>query len=64
MDHWPFWMFEENDKLVNEILEEEETNRKKQEDEQQKSMGGFDTNSMMRNASSMTNNMNMNIPKM
>jgi len=54
-------MFEENVKLINEILEEEETNRKKQEDEQQKSMGGFDTNSMMRNMSNMTSN--MNIPK-
>ena len=63
MDNWPFWMFEENVKLVNEILEEEETNRKKQEDEQQKTMGGFDTGSMMSNVSNMTNNMNMNIPK-
>jgi len=61
IDNWPFWMFEENVKLINEILEEEETNRKKQEDEQQKSMGGFDTNSMMRNMSNMTSN--MNIPK-
>jgi len=53
-------MFEENVRLINEILEEEETNRKKQEDEQQKSMGGFDTGSMMKNVSNMTNN----IPKM
>ena len=59
MDEWPFWMFEENIKLVNEIIEEEETNRKKQEGEQQKGMPNFDANSMMRNASSMANS----IPK-
>lgn len=59
IDSWPFWMFEENIKLVNEISEEEETNRKKQEDEQSKSMPNFDANSMMRNAQNMSNN----IPK-
>jgi hypothetical protein len=59
MDEWPFWMFEENIKLVNEIAEEEETSRKKQESEQQKGMPNFDANSMMKNASNMTNN----IPK-
>ena len=56
IDQWPFWMFEENIKLVNEISEEEEDSRKKQEKEQQNSMPNFDPNSMMRN---MTNN----IPK-
>ena len=56
MDEWPFWMFEENIKLVNEIVEEEETNRKKEEDGQQKQMGNFDANSMMKNAQSMSNN--------
>lgn len=55
MDKWPFWMFEENIKLVNEIVEEEDTNRKTQEDTSQ--MGNFDANSMMKNASNMTNNM-------
>jgi len=60
MDNWPFWLFEENVKLVNEIIEEEETNRKKDEEGQQKSMGNFDANSMMKNASNMTNN----IPKL
>ncbi len=57
MDEWPFWMFEENIKLVNEIVEEEDTNRKKQEQDQQQGMPNFDANSMMKNASSMTNNM-------
>ena len=59
MDDWPFWMFEENVKLVNEIIEEEESSRKKQESEQQKGMPNFDANSRMRNASSMANS----IPK-
>jgi len=57
MDEWPFWMFEENIKLVNEIVEEEDSNRKKDEEGQQKNMTNFDANSMMRNASNMTNNM-------
>ncbi len=52
MDNWPFWLFEENIKMVNEIAEEEESNRKKQEQEQQKGMPNFDPNSMMRNATS------------
>lgn len=55
MDKWPFWMFEENIKLVNEIVEEEDSNKKTQEESSQ--MGNFDANSMMKNASSMTNNM-------
>jgi hypothetical protein len=59
MDEWPFWMFEENIKLVNEIVEEEDSSRKKQEQDQQKGMPNFDANSMMRNASNMSNN----IPK-
>jgi len=59
MDNWPYWLFEENVKLVNEILEEEDSNQKKQEDGQG---GNFDANSMMKNASNMTNNMKM--PKM
>jgi hypothetical protein len=62
MDLWPFWMFEENIKLVNEIVEEEESNRKKQEGEQSKSLPNYDTNSMMRNASNFGSN--FNIPNM
>ena len=57
MDNWAFWQFEENIKLVNEIIEEEETHRKKEEEGQQKGMPNFDANSMMRNASNMTNNL-------
>lgn len=57
MDIWPFWMFEENIKLVNEIVEEEEKDRKKDEEKQQSQMPNFDANSMMKNASSMTSNL-------
>ncbi len=46
MDKWPFWMFEENIKIVNEIVSEEEKSRKKEEDQQKTSMP--DTNSMMK----------------
>jgi len=55
MDNWPFWMFEENIKLVNEIIEEEDKQRKQDEDSQRSGMP--DTSSMMKNASSMTNNL-------
>jgi hypothetical protein len=52
-------MFEENIKLVNEIIEEEEKDRKKQEQDQSKGMPNFDAGSMMRSAS----NFSANIPK-
>lgn len=55
MDNWPFWMFEENIKLVNEIIEDEDKQRKQDEDSQRSGMP--DTSSMMKNASSMTNNL-------
>ena len=57
MDRWPFWMLEENIKLVNEIVEEEE--KQKRTEEQAQSAAMPDTSSMMRNASSITSN----IPK-
>ena len=52
-------MFEENIKMVNEIIEEEDSEKKKQEGEQSKGMPNFDANSMMKNASSFSSN----IPK-
>ena len=55
MDNWPFWMYEENIKLVNEIIDEEDKQRKQDEDSQRTSMP--DTSSMMKNASSMTSNL-------
>jgi hypothetical protein len=59
IDNWPFWMFEENIKLINEINEEEEKNNKKQEEDQQKQMGGFDPNSAMKNVTSGLGNFQM-----
>ena len=63
IDNWPFWMLEENVKIVNEIVEEEETQRKKQEEEQSKSTGNFNANSMMSGASDMTRSLQANTPK-
>lgn len=57
MDSWPFWLFEENIKLVNEILEEEDSNRKKQEEQQNKQQGNFNPGKMMKNASNMSKNL-------
>ena len=55
MDLWPFWMFEENIKLVNEILEDEDKQRKKEEDTQSKNTPNFNANSYMKDMSGMTN---------
>ena len=33
MNLWPFWMFEENIKIVNELIDKEEESRKKIEQE-------------------------------
>jgi hypothetical protein len=51
IDSWPFWMLEENIKIVNEITEEEEKQRKK-EDSSQKTPN-FNPSSMMNSMSSM-----------
>lgn len=54
IDRYPFWQFEENIKIVNEIIEEEEKNQNKQE---QESSSNFNADSIMNNAKNMTNNM-------
>jgi hypothetical protein len=36
MDEWPFWMFEENIKIVNEFIKEEEEQRKKLDSEKER----------------------------
>jgi hypothetical protein len=51
IDLWPFWMLEENIKIVNEITEEEEKQRKREEGSQK--MPNFNPSSMMGNVSSM-----------
>ena len=64
MDNWPFWMFEENIRIVNEIMEEEDSQKKKQEEDQGKSMPNMDPGSMMKNVSSGMPNMgNFSMPK-
>lgn len=55
IDSWPYWMLEENIKIVNELTEEEEKERKKQEKEQKTPGMNFNPNSMMNNISSMAN---------
>jgi hypothetical protein len=47
IDSWPFWLFEENIKIINELNEEEEKQRKTEEDAQQKGMPNFNPNSIM-----------------
>jgi len=51
IDSWPFWMLEENIKIVNELTEEEEKQRKK-EDSSSKTPN-FNPSSMMNSMSSM-----------
>jgi len=53
IDDWPFWMLEENIRLVNELTEEEEKRQKK--DEGMNKMPNFNPSSYMNQVSSMTN---------
>lgn len=55
IDIWPYWMFEENIKIVNEITDEEEKERKKEEDKQKMNTPNFNPSSMMNSVSSMAN---------
>jgi hypothetical protein len=47
MDNWPFWQFEENIKIINDLTEEEESQRKKQESAQQSNTPSFNPSSYM-----------------
>ncbi len=53
MDLWPYWMFEENIRIVNELTEEEEKKNKKEEGLNK--MPNFNPSSMMNNMNSMAN---------
>ena len=55
VDEWPFWMFEENISIINEITEEEEKQRKKEEEKTQSSTPNFNPSSYMRDIGNMTN---------
>ena len=55
IDGWPFWMLEENIKIINELTDEEEKQRKKQEEEQGKGIGNFNPSSYMNTMNNMAN---------
>ncbi len=55
IDNWPFWMFEENISIINELNEEENKGRKTDQDEQMKSMGNMNPSSYMKSMSNMSN---------
>lgn len=55
MDNWPFWMLEENIKIVNELTDEEEKRRKSDEDAQQGSMPNFNPNAIMNSIGNIGN---------
>lgn len=55
MDDWPFWMLEENIKIVNQISEDEDKQRKKDEDKQMSNMPNFNPSSYMSQMSNMAN---------
>jgi hypothetical protein len=54
IDEWPFWMFEENIKIVNELTDEEEQQRKSEESQQNKStsLSNFNPGNIMSNFNS------------
>jgi hypothetical protein len=55
MDDWPFWQFEENIKIANEIIEDKEKNRKKQEEGQKQQMPNMNTSQYTNSMSGLMN---------
>jgi len=55
MDEWPYWLFEENIKIANEIIEEEERIRRKEEEEYKLKMPNINVSSLMRESSNIIN---------
>lgn len=53
IDAWPYWMLEENIKIVNEITDEEDKERKKEEEKQKNNTPNFNPSSYMNNMSNM-----------
>jgi len=53
MNEWPYWMMEENIRIVNELTEEEEKRQKKEEGMQK--MPNFNPGSYMNQMSGMAN---------
>ena len=58
IDNWPFWMLEENIKIVNELIEDEEKQKRKDEESQQKTMPNFNPSSYMNSMNSMAGKFN------
>ena len=54
IDAWPYWLLEENIKIMNELSEDEDKEKKKQEGDQSKQMGNFSPNSYMKGMDSMS----------
>ena len=61
IDEWPFWLLEENIKIVNELTDEEEQQRKTDEGQQQ-NIGNFNPGNVMNSFNSGISNL-PNIPK-
>ena len=55
IDNWPFYILEENIKIVNEITDDEEKQKKKQEEQQKQNMPNFNPSSYMKDIGSMAN---------
>lgn len=53
MDDWPYWLLEENIKIVNEIIEEEEKQKKSGEGDQ--AAQNFNPTSYMKDMANMAN---------
>lgn len=53
IDRWPFWQYEENITIINELVDEEEQAQKKQQEEQGQSMPNFNPSSYMNQMNSM-----------
>ena len=54
IDTWPYFILEENIKIINDITEHEEKERKKQEDQQKSSMPNINPSSYMKNMNNIT----------
>jgi ABC-type lipoprotein export system ATPase subunit len=48
MNLWPFWQFEENIKLINELHDDEKKQNDKQQESQQKNMPNMNPSSYMK----------------
>jgi hypothetical protein len=55
IDSWPFWMFEENISIINDLQDEDNKGQRQQEDDQSKMMGSMNPSSYMKGMSSMSN---------